>query len=141
GHVGVGPVVPVEEMTGQVDDCRQHIDGGPPPPVDVNATIPNDNRAFGVFHPGDSAFAAFFGGNPPSPVGAMVRGSFPSPDYRVNGRFPESFLDGSAEPPGVRIEFLLPLPAPGTPPFPTVAIQPASGGHDTTAARFAADCA
>lgn len=137
--VVLGTVFPVEDITGQLDRIRQQIDSRPPPPVDFIDTNPNDNRAFGVFHPGDSAFAAFFGGNPPSPVGAMVRGSFPSPDYRVNGRFPESFLDGSAEPPGVRIEFLLALPAHGTPPFPTVVIQHGFGGDDTIVAQFAGD--
>src|SRR5262249_24401083 len=115
-------VFPVEDVAGQLDRIRQQIDARPVPPADFVAPNPGDARAFGVFHPGDTAFAAFFGGNPPSPVGAMVLGSFPSPDYRENGRFPQRFLDGSAEPPGMRIEFLLALPH-GTPPFPAVLIQ------------------
>jgi hypothetical protein len=137
--VVLATVFPVEDVAGQLDRIRRQIDARPPPPVDFVDPNPADARAFGVFHPGDSAFAAFFGGNPPSPVGAMVRGSFPSPDYRESGRFPARFLDGSAEPPAARIEFLLALPAHGTPPFPTVVIQHGFGGDDTIVAQFAAD--
>ena len=63
--VVLGTVFPVEDITGQLDGIRQQIDARPPPAVDFIDTNPDDNRAFGIFHPGDSAFAAFFGGNPP----------------------------------------------------------------------------
>src|SRR5262245_8805612 len=132
-------VFPVEDVAGPLDRIRQPIDARPVPPVDFVDPNPGDARAFGVFHPGDSAFAAFFGGNPPSPVGAMVRGSFPSPDYRENGRFPQRFLDGSAEPPGVPIDFLLALPARGTAPYPVVVLQHGFGGDNTIVAQFAAN--
>ena len=95
-RVVVASVFPVEDLPRELATIRDQIRTRVAPPVDYTDPDPSDGRAFGVFHPGDSAFAAFFGGNPPSPVGAMVRGSFPSPDYRENGRFPRRFLDGSA---------------------------------------------
>jgi hypothetical protein len=137
-RVVAATVFPIEDLPAELAAIRAQIRSRPPPAVDFIDHDPSDGRAFGVFHPGDSAFAAFFGGNPPSPVGAMIRGSFPSPDYREHGRFPARFLDGSDQPPEVPIEFLLALPR-GTPPFPTVVIQHGFGGDDTIVAQFAAD--
>jgi len=137
-RVVVASVFPVEDLPRELATIRDQVRTRVAPPVDYTDPDPSDGRAFGVFHPGDSAFAAFFGGNPPSPVGAMVRGSFPSPDYRENGRFPQRFLDGSAAAPAAEIEFLLALPR-GEPPFPTVIIQHGFGGDDTIVAQFARD--
>jgi hypothetical protein len=137
-RVVAATVFPIEDLPAELAAIHEQIRSRPTPAIDFADPDPTDTRAFGIFHPGDSAFAAFFGGNPPSPVGAMVRASFPSPDYRENGRFLARFLDGSVEPPEVRIEFLLALPR-GTPPFPTVVIQHGFGGDDTIVAQFAAD--
>src|SRR5262249_42755096 len=104
-RVVAATVFPIENLPAELAAIHEQTRSRPTPPIDFIDPDPSDARAFGVFHPGDSAFAAFFGGNPPSPVGAMVRANFPSPDYRENGRFPARFLDGSAEPPEVRIEF------------------------------------
>src|SRR4030095_7315458 len=112
-HVAAATLFPVEDIPAELATIRAQIRTRPAPPIDFTDPDPGDGRVFGVFHPGDSAFGAFFGGNPPSPVGAMVRASFPSPDYREGGRFPARFLDGSAVPPGVSIDFVLALPASG----------------------------
>jgi hypothetical protein len=135
--VAVATIFPIEDLPGELAAIRAQIRARPAPPIDFTDPDPGDARAFGVFHPGDSAFGAFFGGNPPSPVGTMVRASFPSPDYRVAGRFPERFLDGSAVPPGVSIDFVLALPASGAPPYPTVVIQHGFGGDNSIVAQFA----
>jgi hypothetical protein len=137
-RVVAATVFPIENLPAELAAIRGQIRARPAPAIDFTDPDPTDARAFGIFHPGDSAFAAFFGGNPPSPLGAMVRASFPSPDYRENGRFPARFLDSSDEPPEVPIEFLLALPR-GTPPFPTVVIQHGFGGDDTIVAQFAGD--
>ncbi len=138
-RVAVATVFPVENLPEELATVRAQIRARPAPPVDFTDPDPGDGRAFGIFHPGDSAFGAFFGGNPPSTVGAMVRGSFPSPDYREAGRFPARFLDGSAVPPGVAIDFLLALPARGTPPHPAVVLQHGFGGDNGFVAQLAGD--
>jgi dienelactone hydrolase len=138
-RVAVASVFPVEDLPGELGTIRAQIRSRPAPAVDFTDPDPDDGRAFGVFHPGDSAFGAFFGGNPPAPVGAMVRASFPSPDYREAGRFPARFLDGSAVPPGVAIDFLLALPARGTPPYPAVVVQHGFGGDNGFVAQLAGD--
>jgi dienelactone hydrolase len=138
-RVVAAAVFPVEDLPAELATIRAQIRSRPAPSIDFTDPDPGDGRIFGVFHPGDSAFGAFFGGNPPSPVGAMVRASFPSPDYREGGRFPARFLDGSAVPPGVPIDFLLALPASGTPPYPAVVIQHGFGGDNSIVAQFAGE--
>jgi dienelactone hydrolase len=138
-RIAVATIFPVEDLPGELATIREQIRSRPAPSVDFTDPDPGDGRAFGIFHPGDSAFGAFFGGNPPSPVGAMVRGRFPSPDYREAGRFPARFLDGSAVPPGVPIDFLLALPARGTPPYPAVVVQHGFGGDNGFVAQLAGD--
>src|SRR4029077_16141204 len=109
-RVVAATVFPIEDLPAELPAIRAQIRSRPPPAVDYTDPDPSDGRAFGVFHPGDSAFPAFFGGNPPSPVGAMVRGSFPSPASPETARSPQRSLDGSAAPPEGEIEFLLALP-------------------------------
>jgi hypothetical protein len=138
-RVAVATLFPVEDLPGELATIREQLRSRPVPAVDYTDPDPADGRAFGVFHPGDSAFAAFFGGNPPSPIGAMVRGSFLSPDYREAGRFPRRFLDGSATPPAMPIDFLLAIPARGTPPYPVVVLQHGFGGDNTIVAQLGAD--
>src|SRR5262245_13735770 len=138
-RVAAATVFPVEDLPAELATIRAQIRSRPAPSIDFTDPNPGDGRIFGVFHPGDSAFGAFFGDNPPSPVGAMVRASFPSPDYREGGRFPARFLDGSAVPPGVPIDFLLALPASGTPPYPAVVIQHGFGGDNSIVAQFAGE--
>ncbi len=138
-RVAVATIFPVEDLPDALATIREQIRSRPAPSADFTDPDPDDGRPFGIFHPGDSAFGAFFGGNPPSPVGAMVRGSLPSPDYREAGRFPTRFLDGSAVPPGVVIDFLLALPARGTPPYPAVVVQHGFGGDNSIVAQLAGD--
>src|SRR5262249_12032740 len=68
-----------------------------------------------------------------------ARGTFLSPDYREAGRFPARFLDGSVAPPYVPLEFLLAVPATGTPPFPTVILQHGFGGDDSIVTQHAGE--
>ena len=93
---------------------------------------PADGRLFGIFDPNDAEFASFFGGSPPPSVGRVARASFPSPDYREGGRFPERFLDGSEVPPHVSLDFRLVLPVGPEPVggYPTVILQHGFGGSN-----------
>ena len=63
----------------------------------------------------DPGHAELLGSADPAFVGLVARGSFPSPDYRVGGRIPADFLDGTASPPTVPIDVVLRMPA-GSPP-------------------------
>jgi dienelactone hydrolase len=138
-RVAVASTFPIEDLAGELAAIRAQIRSRPAPSLELADPDPDDARPYGVFHPGDSAFAAFFDGNPPSPVGAMVRGSFRSPDYRENGRFPQRFLAGRVTPPAARIDVLLALPARGAPPHRTVIVQHGFGGDEGIVAQLAGD--
>jgi dienelactone hydrolase len=113
-----------------------------PPVIDLTpGPAPADGRAFGVYRPGDPEFDAFFGGTPPPDAGVAARGTFPSPDYRVNGRIPEAFLDGTALPPTPAIDVIIvrppdPVPAGG---FPVVLLQHGFCGSNTFVTDVAED--
>jgi hypothetical protein len=136
-RIAVATTFPVEDLTGELAAIRAQIRSRPAPSLDLTDPDPDDDRPYGIFHPGDSAFAAFFDGPPPSPLGAMVRGSFRSPDYREDGRFPPRFLDGQATPPAARIDVLLALPARGATPQRTVIVQHGFGGDERIVAQLA----
>jgi len=144
-RVAVASVFPVEDVAGTMAAIRQQLIGRAAamrPAADYTDPNPSDARRYGIFRPGEPGFADFFGGAPPPTVGAVARGSYLSPEYREHGRFPARFLDGSAVPPHVPIEFLLAVPAtnPGAgvvPPFPTVIVQHGFGGDDTIVTQLA----
>jgi dienelactone hydrolase len=119
-----------EQLLALRRQVRERAVLAPPVPDFLTDPNPTDDRVFGVFRPGDAEFDAFFDGTPPLEAGLVARGSFLSPDYRVDGRFPASFLDGSASPPHVGIDFLLVRPRDPVPPggFPTVILQHGFGG-------------
>ena len=137
-------VFTVEPLAGQLAQVREQIvqrAAAVPPVVDFSDPDPSDTRRFGIYHPNDPDFATFFAGTPPASVGLVARGSFPSPDYRENGRFPARFLEGSDTPPGVSLDFLLATPA-GPPPAggcPTVILQHGFGGDNAFVTDNAAD--
>jgi hypothetical protein len=139
GAVVGATVFQVEDVSGTLATVRDQVAMRAmttPPQVSYVDPNPSDARAYGIFTPSDMGFADFFTGTPPATVGIVARGTFLSPDYRENGRFPARFLDGSAAPPEVPVEFLLAVPAPDpahgiVPPFPTVILQHGFCGDDS----------
>jgi dienelactone hydrolase len=142
--LAVAAVFTVESLADHLAQIRQQtVDRAAttPPAADFADPNPADPRRFGIYQPADPEFATFFGGNPPASVGLVARGSFPSPDYRENGRFPTRFLDGSEAPPSASIDFLLATPAGPAPAggFPTVILQHGFGGDNDFVTGNAAD--
>ncbi|MCH6561364.1 MAG: hypothetical protein IH800_02950 [Myxococcales bacterium] len=146
GALAVASVFPVEDLAGAMATIRDQLASraaSTPPVPDFSDPDPNDAQVFGIFDPNDAEFAGFFGGSPPAGAGLVARGSFPSPDYRENGRFPERFLDGSEVPPSITLDFLLVLPTGATPAggFPTVILQHGFGGDNSFVSASSADFA
>lgn len=143
--VAVAFAFTIEDLPDELRRIREQIGMravASPPVVDLTAApAPADGRPFGVFAPGDPEFAAFFAGAPPADAGLVARGTFPSPDYRVAGRIPESFLDGSVAPPTPAIDLVLvrppgPVPAGG---FPTVLLHHGFCGSNAFVTAVAAE--
>jgi dienelactone hydrolase len=143
-EIAVATVFTVEPLATELGQIHQQIvtrANTDPPAADFGDPDPGDQRRFGVYESGDPDFAGFFAGPPPASVGMVARGSFPSPDYRDGGRFPDRFLDGSEAPPHVALDFLVATP-PGPPPpsgFPTVILQHGFGGDNVFVTDNAAD--
>jgi dienelactone hydrolase len=143
-RLATATVFTVEPLGERLVQVRQQIverAATAPPLVDFTDPEPSDARRFGIYHPADPEFATFFGGSPPASAGLVARGSFSSPDYRENGRFPARFLDGIDPPPHATIDFLLVTPV-GPPPaggYPTVILQHGFGGDNAFVAANAAD--
>jgi dienelactone hydrolase len=94
--------------------------------VDPN---PNDDLPIGVFGPGSPEFGTYLAANPS--VAKVVTGLLPSREFRAaNGLFDPTVLAGTIPPRLVRLDFVLAIPAPGTPPYPVVIFQHGFGGSN-----------
>ena len=142
-RVTVASVFAIEDVAAAITTIRAQIaaraaETAPQP--DFAPADPGDDPPFGIFRPGDTGFEQFFPNGSPVTVGAVARGRFRSPEYRLRDasgrlRIATAYLDGSATPPSASIEFLLVLPAGPPPPggFPLVIAQHGFCGDNTFA--------
>lgn len=134
-----------EDLGGELATIREQIAAraaSSPPTIDFTPRASGEaTRPFGVYAPSDPEFAGFFDGPPPAAAGLVARGTFPSPDYRVDGRIPDAFLDGSAVPPSPDIDVVIVRPTGPVPPggFPVVILQHGFCGSDAFVTDAAAD--
>lgn len=143
-EIAVAFAFTVEDLPAELATIREQITtraAATPPLVDLTPGPAPDGRPFGVFRPSDPEFAAYFGDAPPPDAGVVARGTFPSPDYRLDGRIPAAFLDGSALPPTPAIDVVVarppdPVPAGG---FPVVILQHGFCSSDAFVTDIAAE--
>lgn len=98
-------------------------------PVQLVDPDPNDDLPIGTFGPDDAPFATFFADAPE--VSTVVAGLVSSPDFRgPDGTWVREWISGESPAPEADLDFLLTLPAQGTPPFPVVMVQHGFGGSN-----------
>lgn len=95
--------------------------------VDIVDHDPDDDLPLGVFDAGDPDFAATFAQSPA--LGRIVAGIVRSPDFRGPEEIwlPER-ISGQTQAPEQDLDFLLALPAAGSPPYPIVLLRHGFGG-------------
>ncbi len=98
-------------------------------PVSLVDTDPDDGLTLGVFDARAPEFADFFRDAPS--VARVAVGLIASPDFRdADGIWNPAWVSGAEPAPEARLDFLLTLPARGTPPYPVVLLQHGFGGDN-----------
>jgi hypothetical protein len=95
------------------------LDASSPIAAILDDPDPTDDLPIGVFGADSAEYGSYLAEHPE--IARVVVGLLPSRDFRgADGLFDPARLDGTATPPVVPLDFVLTLPASGTPPYPVV---------------------
>lgn len=123
------PTQPIEDDLVAVQTLLRQRAATLEQPVQLVDPDPGDDLSIGTFGPDDPLFATFFDEAPE--VGTVVAGLVSSPDFRgSDGVWVRERISGESPAPEVDLDFLLTLPAQGSPPFPVVMVQHGFGGNN-----------